>query len=83
MSTKTIPTGTYLVEAPCPNCGVIEEVLVGLRSVLTTPQDDQASIKVSCKGKARDHNCGQTLIRIGEESDSDDHAAVKDEEGES
>ena len=60
---KTLATGTYLVEAPCPRCGVIEEILVSLRSVLTQPEDDTGSIRVRLKGKARDHDCKQVTER--------------------
>lgn len=62
---KTIPTGTYLIEAPCPRCGVIEEILVSLQSVLTTPEHDTGSLRVRLKGKGRDHDCRQ--LRIVEE----------------
>lgn len=60
--TKTIPTGVYLVEARCPRCGAIEEILVGISSVLTTPEHDTASLRVRLKGKARDHDCKQTRL---------------------
>lgn len=58
----TLSTGVYLVEAPCPRCGVIEEILVALRSVLTQPEDDTGSIRVKIKGKARDHDCKQQRL---------------------
>lgn len=61
---QTIPTGVYLVEAPCPRCGVIEEILVSLRSVLTQPEDDTGSIRVKLRGKARDHDCKQARFSI-------------------
>lgn len=57
-----LATGVYIVDAPCPRCGVIEEILVALRSVLTTPEDDIGSIRVKLKGKARDHDCHQQRI---------------------
>lgn len=59
---KTLETGVYLVEATCPRCGAIEEILVSLRSVLTTPEDDTGSLRVRLKGKARDHDCKQTRL---------------------
>lgn len=52
-----IATGVYLIDAPCPRCGVIEEILVKLSAVLTTPEDDGSTIRVRLKGKARDHDC--------------------------
>lgn len=61
-ATKTLSTGTYLVEAPCPKCGALEEILVSIRSVLTTPEDDTQQLKVRLKGKARDHDCRQERI---------------------
>lgn len=61
---KTLSTGVYLVEAPCPRCGVIEEILVSLRSVLTQPEDDTGSIRVRCRGKARDHDCKQARLMV-------------------
>lgn len=62
---KTLSTGVYVVEAPCPRCGVIEEILVSLRSVLTTPEDDPGSLRVKLKGKARDHDCKQGRLTDG------------------
>lgn len=62
--TKTLSTGVYLVEAPCPRCGVIEEILVSLRSVLTQPEDDTGSIRVRLRGKARDHDCKQARLTV-------------------
>lgn len=64
MSTETLSTGVYLVEAPCPRCGVIEEILVSLRSVLTQPEDDAGSIRVRLRGKARDHDCKQGRLTV-------------------
>lgn len=59
---KTLPTGVYLVEAACPRCGAIEEILVAIRSVLTTPEDDTGSLRVRLRGKARDHDCRQLRL---------------------
>lgn len=56
-------TGTYLVDAPCPKCGVIEEVLVSIESVLTLPQNSSGSLRVRLQGKALDHDCAQ--LRLG------------------
>jgi hypothetical protein len=64
MSAETIPTGTYIVEAHCPRCNAIEEVLVSIRSVLTTPEDDPATLRVRLKCKARDHDCNQSRLVI-------------------
>lgn len=59
---KNIPTGTYIVEARCPRCNAIEEILVSIRSVLTTPEDDAGSLRVRLRGKARDHDCRQARL---------------------
>jgi hypothetical protein len=64
---KTLPTGNYVVEAPCPRCGVIEEILVGIRSVLTTPEDDIGSLRVKIKGRARERDCRQQRLTEGSE----------------
>jgi hypothetical protein len=61
---KGLQTGTYLVDAPCPRCGVIEEILVSLQSVLTQPEGDVGSIKVRIRGKARDHDCKQARLTV-------------------
>lgn len=66
--TKTIPTGVYLIEAACPRCGAIEEILVAIRSVLTTPEDDTGSLRVRLKGKARDHDCKQARLVVNAET---------------
>lgn len=60
--TDTLQTGNYVVDAPCPRCGVVEEILVRISSVLTTPQDDAGSLRVKVKGKARDHDCQQRRL---------------------
>lgn len=68
---KTLSTGNYLVEAPCPRCGVLEEILVRLSSVLTTPEDDTGSLRVKIKGKPRDHDCKQgRLVDVKLEADA-------------
>lgn len=64
MSAQSIQTGTYVVEAHCPRCGAIEEILCSIRSVLTTPEDDSGSLKVQLKGKARDHDCRQSRMVV-------------------
>lgn len=64
MSVKNIETGTYIVEAHCPRCNAIEEILVGISSVLTTPEHETGSLRVKLKGKARDHDCKQARITV-------------------
>jgi hypothetical protein len=61
VANRTIATGTYVVEAPCPECGQLVEVLVRLSSVLTIAQDDAPSLRVKCKGEAVGHYCGRGL----------------------
>jgi hypothetical protein len=55
--TSTIDTGTYFVNAPCPECGSIVEILANIASVLTVPQDDTPQLKVRLKAQAIAHNC--------------------------
>lgn len=62
--TETLQPGVYLVDAACPRCGVIEEVLVRLGVVLTTPDDDLGSLRVRIKGKAREHDCRQQRLTV-------------------
>lgn len=59
---KRLPTGVYLIDAPCPRCGVIEEILVALRSALTITEGDTGSLRVKVRGKARDHDCQQARL---------------------
>lgn len=65
---KTLQTGVYLVETSCPRCGAIEEILVSLRAVLTTPEEDTGSLRVRLKGKARDHDCKQARMVVSAET---------------
>lgn len=60
--TPNLDPGVYLVNAACPRCGVIEEVLVRIGVVLTTPDDDLGSLRVRVKGKAREHDCRQQRL---------------------
>ena len=59
MKPPPLTPGLHWVDLPCPRCGSIETVAVSLSSVLTTPADDQPSLKLRCKSKATDHDCGQ------------------------
>lgn len=60
--TKTLQTGVYIVEAHCPRCGAIEEILVAIRSVVTIPELDLGKLAVRLKSKARDHDCRQSRL---------------------
>lgn len=62
--TKTLQTGVYLIEAACPRCGAIEEVLVSIRAVVTIPEADLGKLAVRLKGKARDHDCRQVRMVV-------------------
>lgn len=55
--TPRIGTGYVTVDAPCPECGALVEILATIRSVLTVPQDDAGSIRLRLKAKAVDHEC--------------------------
>lgn len=59
---EALDTGVYIVNAPCPRCGVIEECLISIRSVLTLPETETGSLRVKIKGKPRDHDCRQMRI---------------------
>jgi hypothetical protein len=64
MSADSIDTGVYFVNTPCPRCGVIEEIVVALKSSLTTPQDEIGRLSVKLKSKPRDHDCKQARITV-------------------
>ncbi|MGY4645896.1 hypothetical protein [Cellulomonas sp. URHB0016] len=53
-----LTTGTYWVDLPCPRCGVLAAVSVHLGSILTTPDDAGASLRLKAKSKPVDHWCG-------------------------
>lgn len=55
--TPRIPTGYVWIDAPCPECGALVEVLAVIRSVLTVPQDEAGTIRVRLKANAVDHEC--------------------------
>ena len=61
---KTLDPGVYVVNAACPQCGVIEEILVKIRTVVTIPEDDIGSLRVGLKGKAREHDCRQIRLSV-------------------
>lgn len=62
--TKTLETGVYIVEAACPRCGAIEEILVSIRAVVTIPEADLGKLAVRLKGKPRDHDCRQARLVV-------------------
>ena len=59
---KHLNVGRHAVEAPCPTCGVIELIFVTLSTVLTTPNDDDATLRVKAASKPVIHLCGQETI---------------------
>jgi hypothetical protein len=66
MSDKTqrIGTGYVWIDAPCPECGALVEVLAIIRSVLTVPQDDAGTVRVRLKSKAVDHQCASGVQTV-------------------
>ena len=70
-ASDVLETGLYTIAAKCPRCSAVEEIVVAIRSVLTTPEDGPASLKVALKGKARDHDCRQARIVTTEAGDVD------------
>lgn len=61
---QVLQPDVYLIDAACPRCGVIEEILVRVGVVLTTPDDGSGSLRVRIKGKARDHDCQQGRLTV-------------------
>lgn len=59
-----IETGLYWVDAACPKCGVVSEVAVTIRAVVTFPEDERATLGLKCKSSKIDHSCGQTSLRL-------------------
>lgn len=55
--TPRIGTGFVWIDAPCPDCGALVEVLALVTSVLTVPQHDAATVRVRLKAKPVDHEC--------------------------
>lgn len=60
-----IDPGVYVVDAACPRCGAIEEVLIRLGVLVTIPDDDIGSLRVRVKAKPRDHDCRQSRLLVG------------------
>jgi hypothetical protein len=64
-----IETGTFVVEAKCPECGGAVELLARLSSVLTVAQDEGASVRLKLKGEKVPHACRNgsqlSLLRDG------------------
>lgn len=61
---KTLQTGVYTVDAACPRCGAIEEILCSIRSVVTIPETDLGKLAIKLKAKPRDHDCRQTRMVV-------------------
>lgn len=61
---KSLDTGVYTVQAPCPRCGVIEDILVAIKTQLTTPQDAIGKLAVKLKSRGVDHDCQQQRIQL-------------------
>lgn len=61
---ERIQPGVYLVDAPCPLCGVVDEILAKIGVTLTTSTDDIGSLKVRIKAKPREHDCQQQRITV-------------------
>ena len=72
---KHLPVGLHAVEAPCPNCGVLELIWVTLSTVLTSPSDADATLKVKAASKPVVHLCGQETIEdLFGASDTSEHS---------
>ena len=66
MSNRTISTGTYIVEAPCHECGQLVSVLARLSSVLTVPQDVGPTLRLKLMGEAVPHSCHVRQVTLEE-----------------
>lgn len=54
-----LTTGIYWVDLPCPRCGALATVGATLSVILTTPQDEEPTLKLRVRSKPVDHACGQ------------------------
>lgn len=69
-----LTTGTYWVDTPCPRCGALTAVSLHLGSVLSTPDDAGASLRLVARSKAVDHYCGaHPLVRADATLFDDEH----------
>jgi len=59
MKPAPLTTGLYWVDLPCPHCHALETVAVVLSSVLTTPDEDEPTLRLRARSKATGHQCGQ------------------------
>lgn len=61
---RTLDTGVYQVDAPCPICGSLEVILVRISTLVQVPQDDVAKIRVKLHSRPLEHLCRQTKIEV-------------------
>jgi hypothetical protein len=54
-----LTVGIYWVDLPCPRCGALATVAAHLSAVLTTPTEEEPSLRLKVRSKAVDHECGQ------------------------
>lgn len=62
---RTLTPGTYTVDAPCPDCGGIETLLLRVSVVRTSGTDDDTTIRVKSRSRAVDHACGRLRLFDG------------------
>lgn len=53
------PPLIHWVDLPCPRCGALATVAANLSAVLTTAADEEPTLRLRCRSKAVDHECGQ------------------------
>jgi hypothetical protein len=60
---QQVREGRFLVDAECPQCGVVGAVGVTIDAVLKKV-GGESTLGLRCKSKAVEHNCGQTQVMI-------------------
>jgi hypothetical protein len=49
--------GTYVVDAPCPDCGTLVELVLRLSTTLTTSTDEDPRLRLKARSTAVPHLC--------------------------
>lgn len=62
---RALSPGTYTVDAPCPDCGGLETLLLRVSVVRTSGTDDECTIRLRARSRAVDHACGRLRLFDG------------------
>lgn len=57
MNRDPLGLGTFIVEAPCPDCGAVLELVLRLSSTRTTSTDDDPKVRLKARSTAVPHVC--------------------------